>query len=106
MNIKCVRLAATTEDIICEYEDLGTMAKLTNPVVIAGAAEDSGKFNLRIIPFIPFSGDNFIVIDKAHILAVYNPVNEITNKYNSIFGSGIITPSQNIAIPQPQILTE
>lgn len=43
-------------------------------------------------PFAHLSKDKKLNINKAHVLCTYEPIVELLNKYNSIFGSGIILP--------------
>lgn len=43
-------------------------------------------------PFAHLSKDKKLNLNKSHVLCTYEPIVELLNKYNSIFGSGIILP--------------
>jgi len=73
----------------------------------------SNPVQLRMVPsqiagsqpsigFVPFPSlaqqkvDSVTIIDGAHVVYSYIPDEQITNQYNSIFGSGIVTASKQI----------
>lgn len=97
-NIKCLKLA-TGEDIICDFSvtDDG-VAKLENPVQVSMVPTRNGDPNFGFIPFPLISNDKIIKIDSSHILFVCEPAEEFLNQYNSIFGSGIVTPSKRLIV--------
>jgi len=73
----------------------------------------SNPVQLRMIPsqiagsqpsigFVPFPSlakqktDSITIIDGSHVVYSYEPDEQITSQYNSIFGSGIVTASKQI----------
>jgi len=54
------------------------------------------------IGFVPFPSlaqqkvDSITIIDGSHVVYSYEPDEQITSQYNSIFGSGIVTASKQI----------
>lgn len=45
-----------------------------------------------LAPFAPLSNDKKISLTASNVLCTYEPIVELLNKYNSVFGSGIILP--------------
>lgn len=101
MNIKGIKLV-TGEDIIAQVM---TMADgrliLKNPVQlrmvppqIAGSQPSMG-----FVPFPNFAQQNkesSLTVEPLHVVYVYVPDENISENYNSMFGSGIVTPSKQI----------
>lgn len=99
-NIKAIKLV-TGEDVVCEYitmedEDI---AVLKNPVQVSLVpSRAGGQPNFGFIPFPLTSNDKEIIINKTSIVFVCTPAEEFITQYNSIFGAGIITPTQGIIV--------
>jgi len=49
---------------------------------------------VRMIPFCLLAKDNEITIQTQHIIYSVEANDELTNAYNSQFGSGIVIPNQ------------
>jgi hypothetical protein len=100
MNIKNVKLVSG-EDIVCDYEQIeGTRyAILRNPVQITIVPNRTGgQPNFGFAPF-PMTGEvKELQIGKQHIIFVADIHDEFKNQYNSIFGTGIVTPPKNLII--------
>lgn len=102
MNIQGIKLV-TGEEVIADVSvnNQGQLL-LKNPVQlrvappkIAGSAPQMG-----FVPFPTFSQQKegeVVVIEPLHVVYNYTPATDITNNYNQMFGSGIITlPTQLI----------
>lgn len=99
MSILVTRLL-TGEEILGETStiadsDLGVnQVQIENPTLInAMRNPNTGNVDVLMAPFNPLSSDKIVLINKEHILCQYTPVTEVVNKYNSMFGSGIILPN-------------
>lgn len=67
---------------------------INNPVHIAASQNPStSKIDIHMAPFVPLSAEKNITIHLKNVLCQYEPVLEIKNKYSTMFGSGIIIPS-------------
>lgn len=99
-NVKYIKLL-TGEEIIAEVtkEDLKTTIKNPIRLVIMPSKADPKTPSVGLAPWLEFSEDKEITIDKSHILAIMNPITEIVNQYNSIFG-GIVTPRPGLILPE------
>ncbi len=105
MNIVGIKLVSG-EDIISEVSNTPDgRLKLMDPVQLrlvppqfAGAQPSMG--------FVPFptygeqKSGKTLVVEPLHVVYTYTPDEQIVTQYNSMFGSGIITP------PIKQIITE
>jgi hypothetical protein len=100
MNIQGIKLV-TGEEIIADVSVLRGQLELKNPVQlrmvppkVAGASPQMG-----FVPFPAFSQqkqDETILIEPIHVVYHYTPAKDISDNYNQMFGSGIITPHSQI----------
>lgn len=99
MSVKTIKLV-TGEDIIAEIDDMFEgFYVLKNPVQVSMVPSRSG--NQPTFGFIPFpltSNDKEIQVSRANVVFVCEPAEEFLNQYNSLFGSGIITPSKQLLV--------
>lgn len=99
-EVKCFRLV-TGEDIIADYEDNGIDSYVfNNPVQVSmvPSRSQTGEPNFGFMPFPIVSNDKQIKVKYDHIVFVCEPAEEFKNQYNSIFGSGIVTPTKKLII--------
>jgi hypothetical protein len=101
MNIQGIKLV-TGEEVIADISvtEQGQLA-LKNavqlrlaPPKIAGGAPQMG-----FAPFPAFSQqkqDEVILVEPLHVVYHYTPATDISDNYNQMFGSGIITPPTQI----------
>lgn len=98
MNIKCLKLV-TGEDIVSEVEDNVDSVTLKNPVQVSMVpSRNTGQPTFGFIPFPIASKDKELTISKVHIIFECNPAEDFETQYNSLFGSGIITPPKDIIL--------
>ena len=73
---------------------------IKNPVriVVMPNKVDPKTPNVGFAPWAEFSEDKTFELDKAHILAIINPIKEFVNQYNTMFG-GLVVPSSNLILP-------
>jgi hypothetical protein len=100
MNVKYIKLL-NGEELIAEVvtEDLKTTIKNPIRLVLMPSKADPKNPQVGLAPWAEFSDDKEIVLDRSHILAIMNPIQEIVNQYNAIFG-GIVAPSSKLILPQ------
>lgn len=101
-NIKIIKLI-TGEELLAEVtisSPIPTSITLKNPVriVVMPNKVDPKTPNVGFAPWAEFSEDKTFDLDKAHILAIINPIKEFVNQYNSMFG-GLVVPSSNLILP-------
>lgn len=98
MNIMITRLL-TGEEILGEIEINDNECFIKNPTQIGAMPNPkSGNIDIHMSPWIPLSSDKTVKINMSQVLCQYAPVNDIINKYNSMFGSGLyIPPTSKIA---------
>ena len=89
------------DDVICEYETdkNSDWVTLKNPLQITMVPSRSGSQpNFGFIPYPLTSNDKEIKMKDSFIMFVCDPAEEFRTQYDSIFGSGIITPSKGIIV--------
>ena len=98
MNIKALKLV-TGEDIVCELIEAEDKFTMKNPVQVSLVpSRAGGQPNFGFIPFPLTSNQKEIEILKDKIMFTCEPAEEFITQYNSIFGSGIITPPKGIIV--------
>jgi hypothetical protein len=101
MNIQGIKLV-TGEEVIADISvSLQGQLQLKNPVQlrmvppkVAGAPPQMG-----FVPFPTFSQQKegeTILVEPLHVVYNYTPATDISDNYNQMFGSGIITPPTQI----------
>ena len=94
MSITVTRLF-TGEELLGEVTVVdSTSIRIDNPTLIAAMRNpQTGNVDVHMAPFIPLSSQTHVTIKTQNILCQYEPVVEVVNKYNTMFGSGIILPT-------------
>lgn len=90
-DIKCVKLI-TDQDLIgkVEVDVLGNI-KITDPAMIVMIpSESSEKMSLGLVPWIQISEQKTFRLEKSNVLTTFDPVLNVLNNYNRIFGAGIV----------------
>lgn len=92
--IKILKLT-TGEELVGEYSTSDENITLSNPCVIQIVPSRSNPEQpmLALIPYAPYTQDQKISFNERSVVWQSNPVKELYNQYNSIFGSGLIMPS-------------
>lgn len=86
--IMCLKLI-TGEELIGSIDVNSSSFFITNPAAIVMMPGSTGKVNMGLVPFLPYSEDTRFEILKDHAIIVHNPSTELINNYNRLFGSGI-----------------
>jgi hypothetical protein len=89
MNVKCYKLV-TGEEVIAKEEQSGDdFVILKDPVSLVPVPGQNGQYGYGMMPFMPTVDADRFNIAKRNIILSGDPVTDILNKYNSMFGSGI-----------------
>jgi hypothetical protein len=96
-NIKYIRLISG-EELVSEILSQPGMShhELKNPCMIGLVMTPSGQPSLNMQPYLMFSSDKVIKIKDEHVLFMAEVDIKLLNKYNEIFGSGIVIAQQGI----------
>ena len=74
------------------------MIVIENPCILGIAMGPNGKASLQMQPMLLFSDQKVVEIKPEHVLYNVSVAIEIKNKYNEIYGSGIVVPPQQSII--------
>ena len=95
MTVKIIKLL-TGEDILADVqlENVDPLV-IKNPVriIVMPNKIDPKTPNIGFAPWAEFSDDKTFTLDKAHIVAIMNPIKEFVNQYSSMFGGILINPN-------------
>lgn len=95
MELKYIKLSSG-EDVIGQVEEKQDHYNIKQGVQMA--VVQNGQ--LALAPLAPFGKENTMVkLNKNHVMFAIEPNDEIKNVYNSQFGTGIVTASPSIDIP-------
>jgi hypothetical protein len=96
MAITITRLL-TGEEILGEVTVIDeSTVRVDNPTLVGASRNpQTGNIDVHMAPFNPLSAQTHVSLRVENILCQYEPVKEVINKYNSIFGSGIILPTNS-----------
>lgn len=102
MNILALKLVSG-EDLIGDVTITDTDYIIENPVrlmMVPGQSSASQpSFGFAPYPVYMMESNNLkLTISKTHVIFNVEPDKEFVNQYNSIFGTGIITPSSNLIL--------
>lgn len=94
MTVMITRLL-TGEEILGELAIVDSESiRVDNPTIVAASRNpQSGNIDVHMAPFIPLSSQSHVILRTSNVLCQYEPVTEVVNKYNSMFGSGLIIPT-------------
>ena len=84
------------EEVVGEItEETSEIVRMENPCVLGIAMTQSGKPTLSMQPMLLFSEQKVVEIKQSHILYNVSVATEIKNKYNEIYGSGIVVAKKS-----------
>ena len=94
-NLKVLRVLGLTEDVIAEVTPhSGSSFVLKNPCVIMVLPLKEGETDPKIVmaPLLaPYMKGDVIILEKRNILFMIDPLDQVSDKYDSLFSS-IIQP--------------
>lgn len=88
--LKVIKLS-TGEELIGEVKSDDLITLLKEPCILQAvpSRSDPTKAMMGLFPYATYVKDSTIEISNDHIVWMSEPVSELFNQYNSIFGSGI-----------------
>jgi hypothetical protein len=86
---------STGEEVVGNIQSRNGLAiTIENPCLLGIAMGPNGKANLQMQPMLIFSEDKKVDINRGNIMYEVSVAPEIENKYNEIYGSGIVLPKK------------
>ena len=100
MAIKVIRLISGEELMgHVETKDGGYFVKNVCQIVTSYADTTSATARDGLAPFMPYTkSSDGIDLGKAYVGFIVEPVNELINEYNKVFGSGLVLPPSKPSI--------
>lgn len=109
-NVRIFRLKLSQHPdivgIVSESADNADMYVMKYPhaLVTSNKSGSSESVELQLIPYLPGYADesaNEIEIRKTDVLLSFEPVSELRQRFNVMFGSGLVLPNGNNSVKIP-----
>ena len=94
-NLRIVKLTTGEELVGDIVDETSEKYRVENPCVLGIAMGPNGKASLQMQPLLIFSEQKVVEFNSNHVIYNVTVAQEIKNKYNEIYGSGIVLPSQS-----------
>jgi len=91
-ELRILKLATGEEIVGNVVEKNGIAYRIENPCVLGIMMGPNGKANLQMQPMLIFSEQKVVELNRSFIVYDVTVAIEIQNKYNEIYGSGIVLP--------------
>jgi len=93
-NIMMVRLI-NGEELIAKVQLADDMLQIIKPAGIVMQGDPStGRAQMGLVDFLPMASKKEISLHVSKILFTYEPMADVENAYNSMFGSGLVVPQK------------
>lgn len=88
--IKIVKLISG-EELVGDVTMDATKLNINTPAMIQLMPHrtDPNQFMVGLIPYAQYTKSHAVEMDRSHILWVEEPVEDLYNNYNTMFGTGI-----------------
>lgn len=104
MAVKVLRLISGEEIMgdVSEKEDGTIYIKDVCQIATSYADTTTATARVGLAPFMPYTkSSDGITVAKSYVGFIVDPVNELTNEYNKIFGSGFVLPPSTPTLKTP-----
>jgi len=91
-NLRILKLTTGEELVGDIVEETSDKYRMENPCVLAIGMNQAGKAALQMQPLLIFSEQKVVEFNSNHVIYNVSVAQEIKNKYNEIYGSGIVLP--------------
>lgn len=90
MKVRLLKLL-TGANVLAEIDERPEAVVLKNPLeIMAIPDETTQQLKVQLVPFVWFTSDTEIAIDRTHILFIVNPDQKLADTYNQRFGNIIL----------------
>lgn len=90
--INIIKLS-TGEELIGDVSDSASKYKIVNPCMLQLIpSRNNNEPTMGMFPYAVHTKEHTILVGKEHVIWMEEPVKELYNQYNSVFGSGIVMP--------------
>ena len=91
---------STGEDLIGDLKNFDESgALIENPcIVYLSQNPNGGPANLGMTRWMPYAENKEFLLDRQFIVTVADPVEDLAKQYDSVFGTGLILPTQKIEV--------
>jgi len=88
MNVKVVKLV-TGEQLLTEVAEIGSdRTRLTKPMMLIPGPE-----GIQTMPWLMLAKKEEVIVDNIHIVAIFDPKDELVNGYKQQVGAIVTAPA-------------
>lgn len=92
--IKILKLV-TGEELLGDVDEIANQLnqlKFVKPCILqlVPSRNNPEQVGMALIPYASYAKDHTIMVDKDSVVWEQEPMDEVRNQYNSIFGNGIV----------------
>lgn len=96
MAIKIIRFN-NGEEIIGDMKTNGDYITCINPAqIVMVPSQIQGQTSMALAPFMPYTKTKSFEFHVNNIMTFAEPIEQLYNQYNQIFGSGLIVPPSSL----------
>lgn len=97
MSIKIIRFINGDEIIgDCKQDSPEFITVKDVAQIMMVPSQVQGQANMGLAPFMPYSKSKSFDFNFNVVMTMAEPVEELYNQYNKIFGSGIVIPTMKV----------
>ena len=86
------------EELIADITENGNFLTLEKPCVLqlVPSRNNPEQPSMALIPYAMYTEDHKVTVSRNHIVWLEEPLRELYNQYNSIFGNGIVVANSKL----------
>lgn len=106
-NVRLLRLFSG-EEILVKFKGSTTTAEGIRAYEVSSPAllllvNEKGEQEVNLFPWVPYCDTKSMDIPVSSVLFMATPHPALVNRYNVVFGSGIVVPPPGLSVPEGQI---
>lgn len=103
MSTKIVKVQ-TGEELIANvtenFEGDKTVSyTLKNPCMVVPMPTKGGGASIAVVPWMASVKEQKMTVPASYVMFTADPAVDLANEFNSAFGSGIVVPKSDVAVP-------
>jgi len=96
MDIKGLRLLSG-EEILGKVTQTDDGVLVNNPCALS-FGQNPQKPTLSFVPLLPHAVEDEVEISNTMIVFQYTPMEQLVNKWNEIYGNGLVMPNSDLQL--------
>jgi len=92
--IKVLKLT-TGEELVGDVNFIENMVEVKKPCALIQVPSRTNpeQVAMALIPYAQYAKDHTVLVSVSHVIWSQEPVKELYNQYNTVFGTGLVVPT-------------